>query len=273
MICACVVFQEHGAAPPNPDLPVPEWPEASNSAELEQVLVTAGEFCVLQVQGAQQELLHTCSFPSKMNMKAHSRARMVDMSALVSLSAFTRVRISVFISEVHNSCLNHQKLPEEISSQIADLRACQNLQMAVHGDVNWWTWLSNCPWGGFLKVCSSNSGRSSSRDHQDLGVFSWCRVKGFIFPIELHSLSQNQNTLRSLIQSSQLTIIFLLDRKVKYTKSPLQLLGLCEPQGVARKQEGNSEGAKPNSKDELPPVSLLCSFPIPMGKYEFFLNL
>lgn len=66
---------------------------------------------------------------------------------------------------------------------------------------------------------------------------------------------------------------FLLDRKVKYTNSPLQLLGLCKPRGVAKKQERNSAGAKPNSKDKLPPVSLLCSFPIPMGKYEFFLNL
>lgn len=101
--------------------------------------------------GVQQELLHCCSFPSKMSINSHSRPRMVDMSALISLSVFTTVRISVFISEVHNSCLNCQKLLEEISSKILDLRACQNLQMAVHGNVNWWTCLSNCPWGRFFE--------------------------------------------------------------------------------------------------------------------------
>lgn len=66
---------------------------------------------------------------------------------------------------------------------------------------------------------------------------------------------------------------FLVDRKVKNKNSPLQLLGPCMPQGVAKKQEENSASAKPNSKGKLPPVSPLCSFPIPIGKYEFLLNL
>lgn len=68
--------------------------------------------------GAEQELLKTCSFPSKTSMNAHSGARMVDMSALISRSAFARVRISVFISKVHNSYLNCQELLEKISSQV-----------------------------------------------------------------------------------------------------------------------------------------------------------